>query len=164
MIRSAEPDDAQRICEIYNHYVLETTITFEEQPVSETAMRERMADAGRGLPWLVSEDCGVAGFAFASPWKSRCSYRFSVESSIYLDPDSTGRGLGRPLYEELLDRLKAEGYRSALGGIALPNDASIALHEKCGLKKVAQFEEVGFKFGRWIDVGYWQRLLVQSSP
>lgn len=157
--REASPADASRICEIYNHYVAETTITFEEQPVSESVICERMSDSERGFPWLVCDLDGVVGFAFASPWKSRCSYRYSAESSIYLDPDFTRRGLGRPLYEALLAHLQAGGYRSAIGGIALPNEASIALHEKCGFTKVAQFEQVGFKFDRWIDVGYWQRML-----
>ncbi len=158
MIRDAVPDDAASVAEIYNHYVAETVVTFEETAVSGAEMRERLAAADDGHPWLVLEEGGaVLGFAFASPWKSRCAYRHSVESSVYLAPGATGRGLGTGLYAALLDRLAAAGRRSALGGIALPNEASVALHEKLGFEKVGRFREVGFKFDRWIDVGYWQK-------
>lgn len=160
-IRSATPADGEALARIYNHYVRETIITFEEEAVTGAEMAARLARVqGGGLPWLVAEDDeGVAGYAYATPWKARAAYRFAVESTIYLDPARTGRGLGRPLYEALLDALRAGGFHTAVGGIALPNPASIALHERLGFVKVAHFREVGFKFGRWIDVGYWQRAL-----
>jgi phosphinothricin acetyltransferase len=112
-----------------------------------------------GLPWLVGEQEGaVVGYACATPWKGRSAYRFTVEVSVYLDPSCTGRGWGTRLYERLFERLARRGIHAAIGGIALPNDASVALHEKLGMAKVAHFRETGFKLGRWIDVGYWQRL------
>lgn len=161
MIRNAQPNDAAAIVEIYNHYVLTTTITFEEQPVAAAQMAERIAEVqAAALPWLVAERDGqVAGYAYASKWKPRSAYRHSVECSVYLDRQAVGGGVGSRLYEALFADLKSRGLHVVIGGIALPNESSIALHEKFGLKKVAQFEQVGFKFGRWVDVGYWQKTL-----
>ncbi|MBI1179209.1 MAG: GNAT family N-acetyltransferase [Alphaproteobacteria bacterium] len=159
MIRPAIPEDAAAIVAIYNHYVVHTFISFEEQPVSEQAMRGRMADVQAVFPWLVSETNGlVDGFAYARPWKGRCAYRNSVETTVYVDREKLGRGVGTLLYQPLLQTLKDRGYHTAIGGIALPNDGSVALHEGFGFKKVAHFEEVGLKFGGWVDVGYWQLL------
>ena len=161
MIRNAQPNDAAPIAEIYNHYVLNTTITFEEQPVTAPQMAERMAEVqAAGLPWLVAEREGqVLGYAYACKWKARSAYRHSVECSVYLDRQAVGGGVGSSLYEALFAELKSRGLHVVIGGIALPNEGSIALHEKFGLRKVAQFEEVGFKFGRGVDVGYWQKTL-----
>jgi phosphinothricin acetyltransferase len=157
-IRNATGDDAASITSIYNHFVLTTSISFEEAPVPAQEMAQRIADVqAAGLPWLVAESDGVvAGYAYATKWRVRHAYRFSVETSVYLAPESAGKGLGTALYRELLDRLRAGGSHLAIGGIALPNEASVALHEKMGFEKVAHFEEVGFKFGCWTDVGYWQ--------
>jgi phosphinothricin acetyltransferase len=105
------------------------------------------------------EDQVVQGFAYASKWKGRCAYRYSVESTAYLADCSTGRGIGTRLYEALFTELRKSKMHVVMAGIALPNDASIALHEKLGFEKVAHFREVGWKFGKWIDVGYWQLLL-----
>jgi L-amino acid N-acyltransferase YncA len=160
MVRSATTEDAARICEIYNHYVLHSTITFEEQLVSVEEMKQRIGEVLTGLPWLVwVEDQVVQGFAYASKWKGRCAYRYSVESTAYLADGSTGRGIGTKLYEALFTALRQSKMHVVMGGIALPNDASIALHEKLGFEKVAHFREVGWKFDRWIDVGYWQLFL-----
>lgn len=161
MIRLATAADAPAIASIYNHYVTETWVTFEEQPVSVTDMAERVADvADASLPWVIEEQAGaINGYACATKWKGRCAYRFSVETTIYLAPQSLGKGIGTRLYEALLGRLKDGGLHIAIGGVALPNVASVALHEKLGFHKVAHFNEVGFKFGRWIDVAYWQRSL-----
>lgn len=160
MIRSATLDDAARISEIYNHYVLHSTVTFEEQVVPVGEMRQRIAEVLDGLPWLVWIENGVIqGFAFSSKWKVRSGYRHSVESTVYLAEGATGKGIGSTLYEALLAALRQRGLHTVIGGIALPNDASIALHEKLGFKKVAHFREVGWKFDKWIDVGYWQLLL-----
>jgi L-amino acid N-acyltransferase YncA len=157
MIRPATIDDAAQLCEIYNHYVLNTTVTFEEGAVSAEEMGERVKETLESLPWLVVEENGrVLGFCYASKWKGRCAYRYSVESTVYLSPDAGGRGLGTELYSTLLEELKDRGLHTVMGGIALPNDASIALHEKFGFEKIAQFKQVGNKFGQWIDVGYWQ--------
>ena len=158
LLRPAVAGDSGAIAAIYNHYVATTVITFEEEPVSASEMARRIADVGSvSLPWLVAEREGkVVGYAYASPWRARSAYRFSVEVTVYVDPDCPRLGIGRRLYEELLPTLKARGIHAAFGVIALPNEASVALHEKFGFVKVAHLREVGLKFGRWIDVGYWQ--------
>ena len=157
MIRTATPGDAAAVCDLYNPFVEETTITFEEQAVGVDEMRGRIEDVLAGLPWLVYEQEGaVVGYAYGSRWRTRSAYRFSAESTIYVRPDCHGRGIGRRLYGELIEQLRGCGIHRVIGGIALPNDASMALHESLGFKHVARFEEVGYKFGRWIDVGYWQ--------
>jgi phosphinothricin acetyltransferase len=160
VIRPAAPEDAEAIAAIYNHYVLETIVTFEEEPVAPTEMARRIAEVrAASLPWLVAEEGDrLAGYAYATPWRSRIGYRFSVEVTVYAAPGQVGRGIGSSLYGELLPLLEAKGLHAAMGGIALPNDASVALHEKFGFRKVAHFRESGIKFGRWIDVGYWQRV------
>jgi phosphinothricin acetyltransferase len=167
-IRDATVNDAETIASTYTHYVLNTSISFEEVPVSAIDMAGRIADVqAAGLPWLVAEmDGAVAGYAYATKWRGRHAYRFSVETSVYLAPANAGKGFGTALYRVLLDRLREGGYHLAIGGIALPNDASIALHEKLGFEQVAHFKEVGFKFDRWTDVGYWQLKLStdQGSP
>ena len=157
-IRPALAEDAGRIAAIYNHYIAESCITFETEPVSEADMATRIRDTlAVPLPWLVAEDSGhVAGYAYASKWKGRCAYRFAVETTIYLDPDTTGDGLGTKLYAELVDAVRAASMTTAIGGIALPNDASIRLHERLGFRKVGHFERVGYKHDTWVDVGYWQ--------
>lgn len=157
MIRPATIDDAEQLCEIYNHYVLNTTVTFEEGAVPVDEMASRILETLQSLPWLVVEEGDRAlGFCHASRWKGRCAYRYSVESTVYLSPEAAGRGLGTELYSNLLKELRERGLHTVMGGIALPNDASIALHEKFGFEKIAQFRQVGNKFGKWIDVGYWQ--------
>lgn len=161
MIRPATPADAAAIVGIYNHYILKTVVTFEEEtlPVEEMARRitETLAD---GNPWFVWEEDGrILGYAYAGKWKSRCSYRFSVEATVYLDPTATGRGLGTKLYTALIDRYRNTRIHAIIGGVALPNEASAALHEKLGFQKIAHFKEVGWKFEQWIDVGYWELIL-----
>lgn len=160
-MREARESDAKALARIYNHYIRETIITFEEEPVSAEEMARRMeAVLSSGLPWLIREHGGeVCGFAYASEWKGRRAYRFSAETTVYIDPNHVGRGHGTGLYERVLKILGEGGVHAALGGIALPNPASIALHEKLGFEKVAHFREVGYKFNTWIDVGYWERVL-----
>ena len=157
-MRPASAPDADAIARIYNHYIAETVITFEETAVPGSEMAQRIVDTdAEALPWLVAcIDGAVAGYAYASKWKGRCAYRYAVEITVYLDGQHQGRGLGTVLYQALFDELRAAGLHTVIAGISLPNDASIALHEKMGLEKVAHFREVGFKFDRWIDVGYWQ--------
>ena len=160
MIRMAAAPDAAALARIYNHYVRETIVTFEEEPVADAEMARRVADVqAASLPWLVAEEPdGVVGYACARPWKPRRGYRFSTEVSIYMDASHAGRGLGTKLYAQLLSELRTRGVHAAMGGIALPNPASVRLHEKLGFEKVAHFREVGFKFGAWIDVGYWEKI------
>lgn len=160
-LRPATADDAEALAGIYNPYILDTIITFEETAITAAEMARRVAEVdGYGLPWLVAEQAGaVVGYAYAARWRTRHAYRFAVESTVYLGPQAIGRGIGTQLYQALFDALRQRGVHAVIGGIALPNQASVALHEKLGMHKVAQFPEVGFKFGRWIDVGYWQRNL-----
>jgi L-amino acid N-acyltransferase YncA len=163
-IRNVIASDATSIADMYNHYILNTAISFEEQAVTAADMAQRFEDVQvAGLPWLVMEDDGeLIGYAYASRWRVRAAYRFSVESTVYLLPGKTGKGAGAQLYAALLERLRGSGCHTVIGGIALPNPASVALHEKLGFKQVARFQDVGFKFDRWIDVGYWQIVLDEA--
>jgi phosphinothricin acetyltransferase len=149
---------------IYNHYVRNTYATFEVTPVPVTEMADRIsAVLAGGFPFLVCvSDETVVGYSYASRWKSRCAYSSTTESTVYLDPGRTGHGLGTKLYGELIDELRAGEYHAVIGGIALPNPASVALHERVGFTKVAHFRETGHKMDRWIDVGYWELLLDDS--
>lgn len=160
-LRPALPADAAAIAAIYSHYILTTTISFEEDPVDAQEIAQRMqAVEVAGLPYLVAEEDGaIMGYAYATPWRVRRAYRSSVETSVYLRAGTHARGTGTALYQALLAALTASGYHLAIGGIAQPNAASVALHEKLGFEKVAHFKEVGYKFGRWVDVGYWQLIL-----
>lgn len=158
MIRAANHKDAAAIAQIYNHYIQHSTATFEEQPIAQAEMLARMtAVAAANLPWLVAEEQHkVCGYAYATQWKDRSAYRFCVETTVYIAPDSHAKGLGTWLYQTLFDELQKAGIHTALGGITLPNNASVALHEKLGMTKVAHLKQVGFKFDQWLDVGYWQ--------
>jgi L-amino acid N-acyltransferase YncA len=160
-IRAVAADDAAAIARIYNHYVTDTIVTFEEDPVTSSEIESRIREIeSASLPWLVAEQNGeVVGYAYAGKWKARRGYRIAVEVTVYLDAACAGRGIGSALYAELLAELKSKGIHTAMGGIALPNDASIKLHEKFGFKKVAHFKENGIKFGKLIDVAYWQLML-----
>ncbi|HNY10508.1 MAG TPA: N-acetyltransferase family protein [Candidatus Wallbacteria bacterium] len=161
MIRIVKNTDIQQICDIYNYYVVNTAITFEETPVSCDDMRARITSVSALFPWYVceAEDGEITGYAYAAAWKLRSAYRFSAEATVYVKNNFTGKGIGSLLYSELLKELKKRSFHSVIGGIALPNEQSRKLHEKFGFKKVAQFHEVGNKFNGWIDVGYWQLLL-----
>jgi phosphinothricin acetyltransferase len=160
VIRAATTDDAARIAAIYNHYIEHTVVTFEEAPVTVAEMAERIAKVLASHVWLVTERDGeVIAYAYAAHWGARCSYRLSVETSIYVAAEHCGRGHGEPLYAALVDAVRARGFHCAIGGVALPNPASARLHEKLGFEKVAHFGEVGRKFDRWIDVGYWELIL-----
>lgn len=160
-IRPADSADAPAIAAIYNPYITDSCITFEEVPVTPADITERMQQVQQqGLPYLVAcRDGQVMGYCYATPWRMRSAYRFSVEVTVYLAGDAHGQGIGTALYQALLAQLTAAGYHLAIGGITLPNDKSVALHEKLGFSQVAHFSEVGFKQGAWRDVGYWQRKL-----
>ena len=160
MIRSATPDDAAAIADIYNHYVLHSIITFEEETVTAGEMRSRMDDIQSRFPLLVHDaGSGVDGYVYATPWKTRSAYRYAVETTVYVHKDRFRRGIGARLYAPLIATLRERGYHAAMAGIALPNDGSVGIHESVGFEKVAHFSEVGRKFDRWIDVGYWQLML-----
>lgn len=160
MIRLAKLSDARALADIYNPFVLGTTVTFEEVALTSEEMAERIGTVTQAFPWFVAEAEGaVVGYAYATAWKARSAYRRTVESAIYVAPAHGGQGLGRRLYEALLGELRTQGIHAVLGGIALPNDASVALHERLGFEKVGQLKEVGWKLGRWVDVGYWEKRL-----
>ena len=160
MIRSVTTGDAAQICDIYNHYILETPTTFEEQPVTVDEMTRRIEATLKIFPWIVWEEgLGLMGYCYASKWKSRTAYRYAVESSVYLHPQAVGKGIGSQLFDTLLSKLRQQQIHTVIGGVALPNPASVALLEKSGFEKVAQFKQVGYKFNQWIDVGYWQMFL-----
>ena len=162
IIRVVQRGDARTLAQIYNHYILHTDVTFEEQPLNDAQMQARVDEVlGNDLPWLVMEDDAgaVVGYSYANKWGKRVGYRYSVESSIYLAHDCTGKGLGRKLYQALFDALAKTPTHLVLAGITLPNEASVRLQEAFGMKKVAHFNEVGFRHGRWLDVGYWQKTL-----
>jgi L-amino acid N-acyltransferase YncA len=160
-IRSASRKDAEAIARIYNYYVENTIITFEEESVPAQAMATRIAEVqGLSLPWLVAEvESKVMGYAYAGKWKARSAYRYAVETTVYLEHGQQGRGIGSALYAALLPILRGQGMHVAIGGAALPNDASVALHEKLGFEPVGTFRQVGFKHDRWVDVAYWQLVL-----
>ena len=161
LIRAATVADAAPVAAVYNHYVRETTITFEEEDVPVPEIARRIREVGSAsLPWLIAErDATVVGYAYATKWHSRSAYRFSAEITVYIGASHTRMGIGTRLYDHLLPALHQRGIRAVMAGIALPNESSVILHEKFGLAKVAHFKEVGFKFDRWVDVGYWQRTL-----
>lgn len=163
MIREVEIKDARQICEIYNYYVKNTVITFEEEPVSFLEMEKRIKKIIAAYPWIVFEEKGkVMAYAYAAPWRVRSAYRYSSELTVYVDYESKGKKLGTLLYRALIDRMKEKGLHCLYGVIALPNKGSVALHEKQGFTKCGHFHEVGKKFDKWIDVGYWEKNLEKS--
>ncbi|MGJ8670860.1 MAG: GNAT family N-acetyltransferase [Oceanococcus sp.] len=157
-IRAATLEDADEIARIYNHYIDNSVSTFEEERVTAAIMRLRMAELLEPTrPWLVAEEAGlVLGYAYAGTWKGRSAYRYTVETTVYLDHQCPGRGIGRALYTQLLTQLRAAGMHMAIGCISLPNAASVGLHESLGFQLVGTFSQVGFKHDRWVDIGYWQ--------
>ena len=161
-IRRATPADAPAIARIYNWYVENTVVTFEVDPVSDDEMARRIASTLEKYEWLVSERGGeLLGYAYAGRFRERAAYRFITESTIYLRNGLQGQGLGKPLYRATIERTFALGYTSLIGAIALPNVASVRLHESLGFEKVGQLRRVGWKHERWIDVGSWQ---LEKSP
>ncbi len=160
-VRVADADrDADAVAAIYRPAVESSIASFEETPPDTAEMARRMRLILARTPWLVTEDQGsVVGYAYAGHHRERPGYRWSVDISVYVAAAQHGRGIGRALYDELLRLLRRQGFVNAYAGIALPNPASVALHEKLGFKKIAQFAEVGWKFDRWVDVGYWQLIL-----
>ncbi|MDR1525975.1 MAG: GNAT family N-acetyltransferase [Tannerella sp.] len=159
-LRNAKPEDAAGIADIYNYYVENTDITFETEPVPETEMRKRISAVAEQYPCLVYEEAGrILGYCYASTWKKREAYRHAVESTVYVDRDSQGRGIGVLLMTALLEALKKMPVHTVIACITMPNPQSVRLHEKFGFRQASEFKEAGYKFGRWIDVGDWQLLL-----
>ena len=160
MIRTVLNKDIREISTIYNYYIENTTITFEEEPISDDEMGKRINEVVPTYPWLVYEyNETVLGYAYATRWKARAAYRHSVELSIYISKDNLGKGIGKKLYETILAELRKTDVHAVIGGMSLPNEPSEKLHESLGFKKMAEFKEVGYKFQKWIDVGYWELII-----
>jgi L-amino acid N-acyltransferase YncA len=157
IVRRATADDAPAIRAIYAPIVEATAISFEEVAPGVEEMGARIAAA---LTFLVAErDGAVLGYAYAGAHRARAAYRLSVDVTIYVDERARRSGVGARLYGELLPELKRQGFHAAFAGIALPNSGSVALHESVGFTPVGVYREVGFKFGRFHDVGWWQMVL-----
>ncbi|HZZ35154.1 MAG TPA: arsinothricin resistance N-acetyltransferase ArsN1 family B [Caulobacteraceae bacterium] len=157
IVRTARIADAAAVAAIYAPIVRETAISFEIEPPTAAEIAGRIETTLATHPWLVAEADGmVAGYAYASPHQARGAYRWSVNTTVYVAEGRRGAGVGRTLYGSLIPTLRRQGFRSAFAGIALPNEASVALHEAVGFEALGVYREVGFKFSRWHDVGWWR--------
>ncbi len=167
VIRAARSDDAAAIAAIYAPYVLGGTVSFETEAPDTRAMTKRMAASDGLYPWIVAtngdDDRGVLAYAYATQFRDRPAYRYVVETSVYVAGAVQGQGTGRLVYEALIDTLRAQDFTQAIGVIALPNDGSIKTHEAVGFRRAGVYREIGFKHGRWIDVGFWQCQLNDSE-
>lgn len=163
-IRPASEDDAAVCAAIYAPYVRDTPISFELEPPDTAELRRRLAATLPTLPWLLAEQAGsVLGYAYAGVHRERAAYRFAVDSSVYLARGAHGRGIGTQLYRALFALLEQQGFVAVHAGITLPNLASVALHEKLGFALVGIYRGVGYKFGAWHDVGWWQKPLAERT-
>ena len=160
MIRPVHQKDASAIANLYNYYVINTTITFEETPINKKEMGNRIQNHQPEHHWIVVDlDNKIVGFAVANSWKNRSAYRFTKEISVYIAPNNQRNGWGKQLYTKLLMILQKEGIHTVLAGITIPNESSVRFHESMGFEKVAHFKETGFKLKKWLDVGYWEKKL-----
>lgn len=161
LIRTVEISDAVQIAEIYNYYIVNSTATFETEPVDAAEIGRRIGEVmDVGYPYLIAEDEGrITGYAYGHQFRARSAYRRTIEVSVYIKDGLGGRGIATLLYKELFGEIAKRDFHAVIAGISLPNDASVRLHERFGMKKAAHLEEVGFKFEKWIDTGYWQLLL-----
>lgn len=171
-LRPARPEDAAAIAAIYAPHVLAGTVSFETDAPDARTMRHRMAASDGLYPWIVATvtdqggggaDGGVLGYAYATEFSAREAYRWTLETTIYVADVAQRQGLGRLLYEALIDTVRAQGFTQAIGRIALPNPGSISLHEAVGFRRAGVFREIGYKHGQWIDVGYWQCELAEAA-
>ncbi|HEY6759809.1 MAG TPA: GNAT family N-acetyltransferase [Baekduia sp.] len=165
VVRDATVDDAAACAAIYAPYVTGTAVSFELEPPPVEEMAARIARAAARWAWLVLEDGEggggrVVGYAYGGPFAARAAYRWSCEVSVYLELGRRRTGGGRALYEALLERLAARGYRRVMAGMTLPNDASAGLHRALGFEPVGVYRKVGYKDGAWHDVAWVQRTLV----
>lgn len=162
MIRPVTLTDAAAITDIYNYYVVNTTVSFEGVPITPREIENRIRNVTSNFPWLVLEENDtIIGYAYLSAWKERIAYRHTAEVSIYLKRGSEGRGMGSALMKQLLNENEKSAIHVLTACIALPNSRSVNLHEKFGFKKVGHFHEVGFKMNQWVDVGDWELVLNQ---
>lgn len=164
MIRNIDEKDIAAVCDIYNYYIENTAVSFEEELLPVSEMEARINDVTKNYPWLVYEENNlILGYAYAGCWNKRTAYRYTAECTVYLSHEAVGKGIGTKLYAKLISILKERSFHTLIGGIALPNPASVALHEKLGFTKAAHYKEVGWKMNRWHDVGYWELRLQDSD-
>lgn len=157
-IQEVTLEDAEKVADVYNYYIQNTHHTFETEPLSIELMRKRIDKVTEDYPFLVAENDGqILGYAYASQFKLRQAYEYSAEVAIYVKNESKKRGIGSLLYKNLFEKLADTDVHTVVAGISLPNDASVKFHEKLGFEKVAHFKEIGYKLGRWIDIGYWEK-------
>lgn len=160
IVRNVHINDAQQLVGIYNYYVLNTIITFDDVPLKAQAFEEKITTINVGYPFLVFEEGSkIFGYAYAGKWRQKPAYKNTVEITVYLKEGEYGKQIGTKLYTELLKQLKERDFHAIIGGMTLPNKTSVRLHEKFGFKQVAHFKEVGLKFDQWLDVGFWQLFL-----
>jgi phosphinothricin acetyltransferase len=160
MIRNVKPEDVSAITGIYNHYVRESSATFETEPVTEGEMRNRILSISAHFPYLVDEENGViTGYCYAHPWKARAAYQYTLETTVYLAPEFIGKGIGRLLMERLIEESRSSGFRALIACITAENESSCSFHERLGFEKVSHFVKVGEKFGRRLDVVDYELLL-----
>ena len=163
-LRAATPDDAAAIAEIYAPFVTASVVSFETDPPDAAAIRARIEAGGALYPWIVAEEEGaMLGYAYATRFRERPAYRFTVETTVYLRADAAGRGLGSRLYAPLIATLEAQGFTQAIAAITLPNEASVRLHERLGFAPAGTYRQVGWKLDGWNDVGLWQRPLAPAA-
>lgn len=165
-VREAVFEDLPAILAISNRAAATTAANFAVEPETLASWQESWRATRGRHPCLVATDAAgaVVGFAKSSPWKGRCAYEWAAEVTVYVEPEHHRRGAGRALYAALLPMLEERGFRTLLAGITLPNDASVRLHEAFGFRQVATFERIGWKFGRWHTVGYWQHWFGGAEP
>lgn len=160
MIRRADLQDAKAITAIYNEYITHSVATFEIEPLREVDMRARMVEISGTFPYFVYEEDGVVvGYCYAHPWKQRAAYHNTLETTVYIHPDFQGKGIGKALMQKLIEECRREGYHALIACLTEPNEASASLHLLLGFKKVSHYEEVGLKFGHWLDVSDYELLL-----
>ena len=159
-IRAVTLDDASSVAEIYRPVVEQTTISFEETAPDAAEIARRIASITASYPWLAACAGGrVLGYAYAGQHRERAGYRYSVDVSVYVAQDARGRSVGTLLYARLFEILRERKFHRAFAGITLPNDASVALHRRFGFREVGIYHEVGYKFGRWLDVMWCERAI-----
>jgi L-amino acid N-acyltransferase YncA len=158
MIRDAVTSDAKSIADIYNYYIKNTIITFETEEINTYELEKRISITLENYDWIImqNENEEIIGYAYFNSFRPRAAYINSVESTIYLNKNEIGKGQGNILYKELIKRFNQSKYHVMIAGIALPNDPCIKLHNKLGFEKIAELKEIGYKFGKWINVGYWE--------
>jgi L-amino acid N-acyltransferase YncA len=164
LIRCATPDDAEMIQRIYEPFVRNTSVSFEESPPDTAEIASRLSAGIARFPWLVAEcDGNFAGYCYAGAHRARASYRWSVDTSIYLNEFFRGRGIGTALYLRLIEILRAQGFYNCYAGITMPNPSSVGLHRSIGFTQIGLYEKVGFKDGAWHDVSWWSLSLARHS-